>query len=318
MKKKIIILGATGFIGRNIMDFFAKKNEYKIFATYNKKPKIKIKKVKWIKADLTNKKQVNNLFKNIDIVIQAAATTSGANVIINSPQDHVTDNAIMNSYIMRACHENNVKHVIFFSCTVMYPNSKTPLMESHEIDSNKIFKKYYGVANTKIYIEKICKFYSSLGKTKFTCIRHSNIYGCHDKFDAQNSHFFGSTIKKISNLKNNKVLEVWGKCNEKRDMLSIHDLTSFVYKVIKKQKKPFELINCSYGKSFKIIDIIKMMIKESNKNLKIKYNLDKPSLSIDILVNNFKAKKEFNWKPKIDLKSGIIETLKWYEKNIKK
>lgn len=317
VKKKILILGATGFIGKNILQFFVKQNKYKIFATYNKKPKLKYKNIIWIKANLTNPKKVGKLFKNIDIVIQAAATTSGANVIVNSPQLHVTDNAVMNSYIMRACHENSVKHVIFFSCTVMYPHSRVSLNENYNIQTSKIYKKYFGVANTKIYVEKICEFYASLGKTKFTCIRHSNIYGQNDKFDIKNSHFFGSTIRKISSLKNNQTLEVWGKCEEKRDMLHIDDLLNFISKVINKQKNAFQIVNCCYGKSFKIIDIIKMIIKASKKKLKIIHNLEKPSIGVNILVDNKKAKKLFNWKPKIDIKIGILKTLKWYEKNIK-
>ena len=218
---------------------------------------------------------------------------------------------------MRACHENSVKHVIFFSCTVMYPHSRISLNENYNIQTDKIYKKYFGVANTKIYVEKICEFYASLGKTKFTCIRHSNIYGQNDKFDLKNSHFFGSTIRKISSLKNNQTLEVWGKCEEKRDMLHIDDLLNFISKVINKQKKAFQIVNCCYGKSFKIIDIIKMIIKASKKKLKIIHNLEKPSIGVNILVDNKKAKKLFNWKPKIDIKIGILKTLKWYEKNIK-
>ena len=43
--------------------------------------------------------------------------------------------------------------------------------------TKKIYPKYFGVANTKIYIEKMCEFYSRISTTKFTIIRHSNIYG---------------------------------------------------------------------------------------------------------------------------------------------
>lgn len=317
-KKKILILGATGFIGRNLINLFVKKKNYRVFATFHKTKKINIKKLSWIKIDLTNPEEIKKLFKNkFDIVLQAAATTSGANVIVNSPQHHVTDNAIMNSLIMRACHEYKVKHVIFFSCTVMYPNSHTAQSENLNINTNKIFNKYYGVANTKLYIEKICEFYSNIGVTKFSCIRHSNIYGQYDKFDEQNSHFFGSTIRKVINLKDNETLSVWGKCNEKRDMLHIDDLLRFVEILINKQKKKFELINCSYGESFKIIDIIKMIIEISKKKLIIKHDLSKPSLGINILVKNKKAKMEYKWKPYIKIKNGIYKTLKWYGENKK-
>jgi len=40
MKTKILICGGTGFIGRNLVEFFAKKKKFKVFATYNIKKKL--------------------------------------------------------------------------------------------------------------------------------------------------------------------------------------------------------------------------------------------------------------------------------------
>ena len=59
-----------------------------------------------------------------DIVINAAATTSGAKDIVSKPYIHVNDNAIINSMLTRAAFESKIKHVIIFSCTVMYKSSK--------------------------------------------------------------------------------------------------------------------------------------------------------------------------------------------------
>ena len=53
---------------------------------------------------------------------------------------------------------------------------------------------YYGVGNTKIYIEKMCNFYSNLG-LKTTVIRHSNVYGPNDKFDLDKSHVLGQLLR---------------------------------------------------------------------------------------------------------------------------
>ena len=83
--------------------------------------------IQWHEVDLTSGPQVNLLIKNIkpDILIQAAASTSGSNDIITNPSIHVTDNAVMNSYIFRSATEADVKHLIFFSCTVMPLGRKT-------------------------------------------------------------------------------------------------------------------------------------------------------------------------------------------------
>ena len=47
----------------------------------------------------------------------------------------------------------------------------------------------------------MCEFYSKIGNTKYSAIRHSNIYGPYDKFNLKNSHVFGSTITKIMTSK---------------------------------------------------------------------------------------------------------------------
>ena len=167
MTKKVLICGVTGFIGRNIAEYYADNDEFEVFGTYfNSKP-FNNPKIKMIKVDLTNKKEVNELLKEgYDILIQAAATTSGAKEIINKPYYHVTDNAVMNSLIFRSAFEYNIGHVIFFSCTVMHQPSDKPLKEN-DFDANKeILPNYFGVGWTKVYTEKMCEFYSRIGNTK--------------------------------------------------------------------------------------------------------------------------------------------------------
>ncbi len=317
MKKKInvLILGATGFIGKNLVEHFFKKKKYNITATFYKSKKISKYKVNWKNINLCDKDQVKRITKNTDIIIQAAAATSGSKEIVNSPQKHVTDNAIMNSYIMKFAHENKVKHVIFFSCTVMYPSSKKYLNENSKELNKPLDKRYFGVGHTKLYVEKICDFFSRIGSTKFTCIRHSNIYGPHDKFDLNKGHFFASNLLKIFKS-NNSEITVWGRGEEKRDLLYVDDLSKFVDKAIMYQKSKFQIFNCTYGKSFKVKDIIKKMILHYNKNIKINHDLSKPSIPVNILVSSKKAKKELSWLPQTSIDEGIKKTILWLKKNI--
>ena len=58
----------------------------------------------------------------------------------------------------------------------MLKSQKKPQTED-EFSNNKIYPNYFGVGWTKIFIEKQCEFYSKISNTKFTVIRHSNIYG---------------------------------------------------------------------------------------------------------------------------------------------
>lgn len=309
----ILILGATGFIGRNILESFIKSKNNITAVFHKRKPYLVAKNLKWIKGDLRNLKFCKKITLNQDIVIQAAATTSGAKDILNQPYIHVTDNAVINSYLLEACYENFVKKFVFFSCTVMYQNSKKPLKEKNFNPNNKIYAKYFGVANTKLFVEKMCSFYSEFRRTKFTVIRHSNIYGPHDKYDLNKSHFFGATINKVMKSRNN--ILIWGKGSEKRDMLYVDDLIDFVKKSIRFQKRYFEIYNCGYGKAYSVLEIVKKIIKASEKKLLINHDLSKPSLNTSLSLNCEKAKKELNWKRKTYLDKGILKTLSWYKKN---
>lgn len=315
-KQRIIICGATGFIGRNLIEYYAKNKNYDVIGIYNLRPKFILKNVSWKKVNLLDHKAIHRLLKKDDIVIQAAATTSGSKDIINKPYIHVTDNAVMNSLILRSGYENKISKLIFFSCTVMYQSSNKKLKETDFNANSDIHDNYFGVGWTKVYIEKMCQFYSKLGITKYTVIRHSNIYGDHDKYDLEKSHVFGASITKVMNAKNEVV--IWGKGEEKRDLLYVGDLVDFVNKAINYQKNKFELVNVGLGKAHKIKDLVHLIVKKSQKKIIIKHDLSQPTIPTYLSLDISKAKKVFKWKPSTTLESGILKSINWWKKNIKK
>lgn len=316
MKKNLIILGSSGFIGKNLISYFSKKKQFNLSGTYNKNKPQKIAGVKYVKCDLLDSKKVNQLLKKKDIVIMAAATTSGAKDIVERPYIHVTDNAIMNSIITRAAFDNNCEHVIFLSCTVMYHSSKHKIKEKDFNSNKEIYPNYFGGAWMKIFTEKMCEFYSRLGKNKYTIIRHSNVYGPHDKFDLKKSHVFGATMTKILRSKNGEI-NIWGNGTEKRDLLFIDDLSSFIYLAIKKQKKIFDLFNVGYGNLISINELTKKIAKIAKKKIYLKHDLSKKNLKTNIVLDCQKAYNQLGWKVKNTLDKGIIKTINWYKKNIK-
>jgi GDP-L-fucose synthase len=313
-KKKILICGATGFVGRNLVEYYAAKSEYDVHATHFQRAPYNIKNVTFHRADLRDPAQLPSLLKGVDILIQAAATTSGSKDIVNTPALHVTDNAVMNSYIMREAVTQKIAQVIFFSCTVMYPNSDTPLKEN-DFDDQNVYAKYFGVGWTKVYIEKVCEFFSRVGTTKFTVIRHSNIYGPYDKYDLEKSHVFGATVTKVMTA--DKKITVWGDGSETRDLLYVDDLTHFVNLAVEKQQTAFELVNVGLGQNISIKQLVEKIVKSSGKNIDIEFDTTKPTIPTKVILNIDKAHQVFNWKPQTSLDEGIKKTIGWYKENVK-
>ncbi len=306
---RIVVLGATGFIGCNMTRHFAAQG-HQVQAIRFTRPTYEMENVEWTHCDLRQDSYtLKTLMEDADIVIHAAATTSGSRDIVNTPWMHVTDNAVMGSRIFRAAFEAKVKHVIFFSCSTMF--SSGHVIEESPID---IHPKYFGVAQTKLYLEKLCEFYSGLGTTKYTAIRHSNIYGPHDKFDLERSHFFGATVTKVT--KATDKITVWGTGEEKRDLMHVDDLCAFVDAALEKQLEKFALYNAGYGVALSVNDVVAKIIAVSGKPLTIEHDLSAPTIRTSLSMDCDKAWRDLGWNPKVTIDDGIKQTMEWYKENI--
>jgi len=315
LKKKVLICGATGFIGRNIAEAFAATEEYEVHGTYFESEPFRNNGIVFVKADLRKPEDVDRVVRGKDIIIQVAATTSGAKDIVTKPYYHVTDNAVMNSLILRSAYEHKVSHVVFFSCSVMYQPSEKPVREE-DFDANaELYKSYFGVGWTKVYIEKMCEFYSRIGNTKHTVIRHSNIYGPYDKFDLEKSHVFGATVTKVMTSNDGKVV-VWGSGEEERDLLHVSDLVRFVELTLHKQEGAFALFNAGSGSSISVRDLVQKIISISGRDLRIEYDVSRPTIKTKLALDAGVAEKELGWVPSVSLDDGIKNVLVWYSENI--
>ena len=306
-------------MGRNISEHFSNLEGFQVYGVANTRKYDDWPGKKMFYEDLTTQDGVDAVFNSekFDIVVQAAATTSGAKDIIERPYLHVTDNAVMNSLILRACYDHSIEHFLFLSCGVMYNPDRSPVTEEDYYLDEPIFKNYFGVGWTKVYVEKMCEFFAGLGRTKHTSIRHSNTYGPHDKYDLEKSHMFGATITKVLNAKDGEEIIVWGDGSTERDLLYVDDVVDFIHKAINSQKSQYELYNVGYGESFSVKEIVKKIIKISNKNVTMKHDLTKPSINTKLALISTKAKEELGWYPVTSLEEGIQKTIEWYKKNYK-
>lgn len=298
-----------------MVNFFSNLPDYDVTATYFKSSPYDKTGVNWLNVDLRDPHQVEEAITNFDIVIQAAATTSGIKDAVTRPDYHVTDNAVMNSLIFRRASQAKVKHLVFFSCTTMLQSSELPQVEDDFNANNEIYSRYFGVGWTKVYLEKMCEFFSIHSDTKFTVIRHSNVYGPWDKYDLENSHVFGATISKV--LLANDTVEIWGDGSEKRDLLYVTDLVDFVEKVLNKQENKFRIYNCGGEVLISTRELTEKIIAVAKRNLKIYFNTDRPSVNFTVYLDNKLARNELDWSPKVELDTGIRLCLDFWKENVR-
>jgi nucleoside-diphosphate-sugar epimerase len=312
-RRKVLVCGATGFIGRNLVEHLSQRSDIELHAVRHTRPAFGLDTIHWHQADLRCADKVGRLVAGMDVIVQAAATTSGAKEIVTKPYIHTTDNAVMNSLLLRAAYEAKVEHFVFFSCTVMLHSSDTPLDEDAWDANLPMEPRYFASGWTKVYIEKMCEFYARLGVTRHTVIRHSNVYGPYDKFDLERSHVFGATVTKVMTA-GGDAIEVWGSGEEARDLLYVGDLIDFVERAIDRQREAYALYNAGSGRAFSVNELVAKIVAASGKQLEIRHDLTKPTIKTSLSLDCRKAARKLGWAPRTTLDDGIRLTLDWWRR----
>jgi nucleoside-diphosphate-sugar epimerase len=312
-KPLLVITGATGFIGRNLVETLAKSGRYRLRAIHHHRPPFYAPGVEWMHADLTHDEDVRSAVFGADKVIHTAATTSGAGEIVTRPHIHTTDNAVMGSLMLRACHDEGVGDFIFLSCSIMYQSSETPVRETDFNFAEPLTDRYFPAGWTKLYQEQMCSFFAGLGRTRCTVLRHSNIYGPHDKFDLERSHVVGATVTKVLSAPPGGEVIVWGEGTEARDLLYIDDFCEAVVCTLEDRRTdPFALYNVGWGEATPVRGIVETVIAAAGTRLRIAHDLSKPTIPFSLSLDCSRFRAATGWRPRVDLETGLARTVAWW------
>ncbi len=313
---KIFIAGHNGMVGKSLVNFFKNKKFGKLILVSRKK------------LDLENFKKVDTFLKKKkpEIIINCAGKVGGIMANYNFPTQFLNENILIQTNLIKSAHENNVKHFINLGSSCIYPkNSKQPIKEDYLLtDSLEKTNEAYALA--KIIGVKLCEYYNKQFNRNYLTLMPCNLYGPHDNFDLQNSHFLPALIKKIiiSKLNDNSFIEIWGTGKPKREVMYVDDLSSAIFFILKKKimndrrliniLKKTALINVGSGKEYTIKEVAKKICKIENKNVTLHFNTNYPDGTKRKVVD-IRLLKQLGWSSKVSLIEGLFKTIKWYKKN---
>ena len=304
LNSKIYIAGHKGLVGSAIFRQLKKKG-YKKILTVDKS-----------KLDLTNQSKVYNFLKKEKpkFIFIAAAKVGGIYSNSKYPAEFIHNNLIIQNNIIHSAYLCNIKDLIFLGSSCVYPKlCKQPIKEDYLLNG-PLEKTNEAYAVAKIAGIKMCESYNLQFNTNYKCLMPTNTFGPNDNYDALNSHFFPSLIKKIHEIKikGKKELIIWGDGSPKREVVYVDDIADACIYFMKKRFKQ-TILNIGTGKDRSIEQYAKIILNLilPDKKIKIKYDKSKPNGTPRKVMDVSLAKK-YGWKSKTDLKDAIKMTYNDY------
>ena len=337
--KTILITGAAGFIGSNLVkELFNTVDDIKIIGIDNMNDyyDVSIKEYRleeinklnknfiFIKGDISDKDTIDNLFNEYkpSVVVNLAAQ-AGVRYSITNPDAYIKSNLIGFYNILEACRNNPVEHLLYASSSSVYgSNKKVPYSTDDKVDNPVSL-----YAATKKSNELMAHAYSKLYNIPSTGLRFFTVYGPAGRPDMA---YFGFTNK----LLKGETIEIFNYGNCKRDFTYIDDIVEGVKRVMQgaPDKKlgedglpipPYAVYNIGNQNPENLLGFVDILQQElidagvlpkdydfeAHKKLVPMQAGDVPITYADTTP----LERDFGFKPSTPLRTGLRNFAKWYK-----
>lgn len=302
-KLKILLTGASGFLGKNIEPILSEK--YEVIGVGSE----------W---DLRSIENAGNLIMSCypDIIIHAAGTVGGILANKENPGKFMYDNLAMGMNMIEMARQFRISKFILLGTVCSYPKyTPVPFIE------DQLWNGYpeetnapYGIA--KKALMKLIETYNQQYGLNGVNLIPVNMYGPHDHFNLTSSHVIPALILKFYNaIKNgDDIVILWGTGNASREFFYAPDLADALILAIEKDIGP-EPINIGTGKEILISDLAMEIAYQMGFNGVIEFDSSKPDGQPRRCLSTVKARSILGFEAKTSFEEGLSNTIEWFKKN---
>ena len=305
----ILITGATGFIGRYLVEQFYENNNVVCLVRPGTKNLKRIAqfsdKIKIVEHNIRDPYDLS-AFKDIDIILHAGANPSAADSI-SAPVESVLDNVIGTLNLLELARQINLKKFVYYSSGEVFG----PIPIGNDSGADDAYRSNSPYAASKASGEELCVSYSHTYQLPMSIIHINNTFGpmC------QPNRLPTIIIKK---LLNNETLDIHvGKENQigGRRWFYAGDVASHTDFVINEQQDLCEKWNSAGNKFINNFEFANNIADIMGK--KLNYNfipVDRPGhdLCYSVDPQKFYAK---GWTEPVSYQQRLEQTVNWYLNN---
>lgn len=316
LKKRILVTGGAGFLGKHITAILDKAGVQRLELSDKYVDGYLIPRSS--DFDLSTETDVSTLMRLVqpEVVIHLAAMVGGIGINQLKPGTFYYKNLIMGAMLLEYARQHCVEKFVCVGTICSYPKyTQVPFKEEdlwngYPEETNAA----YGIAKKALLVQS--QAYRQEFDFNSIYLLPVNLYGPHDNFDYETSHVIPALIRKCIEARENKLPEIlcWGTGSATRELLYVEDAARGIVLATEEYDKA-DPVNLGYGQEISIRDLVELIAHMTGYTGKIIWDATKPDGQPRRCLDVSKAEKEFNFKAKVSLKDGLMETINWYEHN---
>lgn len=309
---KILVTGASGFIGKALCKILLQKN-YKIIALTRSNPCLIHPNIEWAHIDLAEPLAGDSIWSGVDTVIHLAGRV---HCLKDKSQPHALDlylkeNTYAAEQLAKKAHEHHVKHFIFLS-TIKVNGEKTEPGKCFNEKSEPNPVDPYSIS--KLEAEKSLKKTCQNSSMAYTIIRPPLVYGPGVK----------ANFAKLIKLAKLPLPLPTRSIKNKRSLIYVDNLTDFIIHCLQHRdawQQTFLISDNHDASTPELIQLIKTALGRSNTQFPVPHWLLSTvkklppcqailnRLSQSLQLSPDKAIRLLGWQPPYTLKEGIKNSL---------
>jgi UDP-glucose 4-epimerase len=290
------ILGASGFVGRSLIDHL--DSTQIPHTAFCRTPKQSIAPFNHfdIHQDFDPL-----IFQDLTTLVLAISAT-GPTTLNNSLENEIDQNVDPHKQLLMRLLNTDIKHIIFLSSGgTIYGNTEITIPLTENTQPNPCTPYGYG----KVQIEQAIREIWQGNGRKSTIIRASNPVGHHQQTSVGTRGLVTTTYH---NILHDNPIKIYGDGSTVRDYFSVCDLSRLITLVANDTSNHSEIINAASGHGHSISEVVELCASHLGKVPIVEHDLTKqPTIQKNILSNT-KAKSLYNWTP-VDSFTQILDDL---------
>ena len=293
--KKLLVTGANGLVGSSIISDIKIGKEF----------------------DLRNSEETNKMFElhKPTHVIHCAGKVGGLSANMNYKGEFFYDNIMINTNVIESARKNNVKKLVSFLSTCIFPNEIEYPITEKKIHFGEPHFSNYPYAYAKRMADIQIRAYREQYGVEYVSVIPTNIYVPNDNFSLNNGHVIPMLLHKLYLAqKNNTDFIVWGSGKPLREFIYSKDIAKLSEWALDNYNESEPII---FGNSeeISIEDLVDLLVKEFNFKGNVIFDKSKPDGQFRKPSDNSKLKTylpNFKFTP---IEEGLKETINWFIEN---